>query len=379
MSIKRILVILAFAGWLAAIVLLWRDQAQLAAERFPGVSGDGSALASAPAASGMTSAPDGIARNPSAEGSRIITVDENAAPGRLQAEAPPPSPAASARSAVARPRGSGDPRTEWLADLQRRGTWSEAMREAATAADPLALSFTGELASFCGLYGTRETLAKLADERLQPARLRSSRQGFKTPIFPTAEDELRYRENQRAIRQFCADYDGASVAQMQAAALQQLSAQGSPYAAFAKLFPGRPDFTGLNAAQFELIEKTLEGADLGTLALLGRYAQPLLNNYVHAANAQLDGAPIFGQNTGLIAWQLALCKLGAYCGADSLWARDACFRFGACGSDFASGIQQALARDGIDPNALEKIAAEWVEAIRAKDPARLNFRKAPGP
>lgn len=305
------------------------------------------------------------------EGSRIVAVDAANAPGSVQT-GPAAAPGAS------RPRATfNDPRKQLLADLQTRPNVLEALRDAAASNEPVAKSFIGEIVTFCTLYTSREAQTMLADERFQPVRLRTSKAPFKTPLFPAAEDEARFRDNQRAIRQFCEGFDAKAGGAAEMAAIEKLNALGSPYQALGKLFQGQVNFTGLSKAQYEAIERTLDGGDIGTLALLGFQAQPLLNNYVHAANAQLDGARVFGQSTGLIAWQLALCQMGAYCGGDSLWARDACFRYGACGADFASGLRHALARDGIDPGALEKIAAQWAAAIQSKDPTRLNFRKAP--
>lgn len=309
----------------------------------------------------------------SATESRIVALDAANAPGSVQGQALAAAPAS---GRAARPA-LGDPRKQLLADLQTRPSALEALRDAAASNEPLTKGFVGEIVTFCTLYTSREAQTMLADERFLPVRLRTSKAPFKTPLFPAADDEARFRDNQRAIRQYCEGFDARAGAAAEMAAIEKLNALGSPYQALGKLFQGQVNFTGLSKAQYEVIEKTLDGGDIGTLALLGFQAQPLLNNYVHAANAQLDGARVFGQSTGLIAWQLALCQMGAYCGGDSLWARDACFRYGACGADFASGLRHALARDGIDPAALDKIAAQWAAAIQAKDPTRLNFRKAP--
>ncbi|MFN3630819.1 MAG: hypothetical protein ACK4XK_12315 [Casimicrobiaceae bacterium] len=364
MNPRRLLVLAALAVCVAALLLYLRDR--------PGGSG-------APAAADSASQTTRVSASTSSAGaavetsSRIIAVDAENAPGRLQGAALVAAPVAGSSPRPVH----GDPRKQLLADLQTRPSVLEALRDAAASNEPLAQSFIGEIVTFCTLYTSPEAQAMLADERFQPVRLRASKAPFKTPLFPTAEDEARFRDNQRAIRQFCDGFDAKAGAAAEAAAIEKLDALGSPYRALGKLFQGQVNFTGLTKAQFEAIEKALEGADIGTLALLGFQAQPLLNNYVHAANAQLDGARTFGQNTGLIAWQLALCQMGAYCGGDSLWARDACFRYGACGADFASGLRHALARDGIDPAALDKLAAQWAGAIQSKDPTGLNFRKAP--
>ncbi len=363
MNPTRLLVLAALAILVAVSLLYFRDRPGVAA---PSTASNGAKQAAHESL--PTSAPGAA----SVAESRIVAVEAAQAPGSVQSgPAAAPASGRSARPAL------GDPRKQLLADLQTRPSALEALRDAAASNEPLAKGFIGEIVTFCTLYTSREAQAMLADERFQPVRLRTSKAPFKTPLFPAAEDEARFRDNQRAIRQFCEGFDAKTGAAAEAAAIEKLDALGSPYQALGALFKGHVNFTGLSKAQYEVIEKTLDGGDIGTLALLGFQAQPLLNNYVHAANAQLDGARVFGQSTGLIAWQLALCQLGAYCGADSLWARDACFRYGACGADFAAGLRHALARDGIDPAALDKIAAEWAAAIQSKDPTRLNFRKAP--
>ncbi len=337
-------------------------------------SSPGSASASATnsgSAQGASSSSAGLSTQ-AESGSKIIVADPSAAPGRLQGPAPSTTPAAS-RNYPATPEG----RRSLLADLQTRGSFAEAMREAMSSSDPTAKAFLGELVAFCMLFNDPKAQAMLNDDKHVPARMRSSKTPFKTPIFPTPADEAQYRDNTRAIKQFCAGFDAKAAMEAEAAAAQQLSAAGSTYAALGQLLSGRVNFTGLNAAQFDVIAKALEEGNIGTLALLGFQAQPMLNNYVHAANAQIDGARTFGQSTGIIAWQLALCQMGAYCGGDSLWARDACFRFGACGPDLATGIRRALERDGIDPDALERVASHFLDGIRSKDPTRLNFRKGP--
>lgn len=351
------------AGALAAFWYLWPNQRPAGAPAAP-AGGDASSAATSVQAAGSSG-------GTAADGSKIVAIDGVNAPGSLQGTAPQPGVAT-----VSRARSGAGGRT-LLAELQSMSSALDALREAAASGDPAALAFIGEIVAFCTLYTSREGQSHLADDRFLPVRLRSSRTPFKTPVFPAPEDEARFRDNQRAIRQFCAGFDAKAAAAAEAAAIEKLNAQGSPYQALGVLFRGNVNFTGLNQAQYDAIEKALAGGDIGTLALLGFQAQPLLNNYVHAANAQLDGARVFGQNTGLIAWQLALCQLGAPCGGDSLWARDACFRYGACGADFAAGIRHALVRDGIAADALDRIARDWAAAMQAKDPTRINFRKAP--
>lgn len=304
------------------------------------------------------------------KGSRIVALDAANAPGALAAGGRAPTAATNADPKLAR--------LQTLAALQSRGSVAQALRDAAISPELYSNSFIGELVSFCSRYTSDAVKAQTSADNYAPSRMRSSKAPLVTPLFAGAEESVRFKENTRAIVEFCRDFDRKAATAAEAAAIERLIAAGSPHAALVTEFGGNPNFTGLTPEQFAVIGKALTEQDIGTLALLGFQAQPLLNNALHAGNASLDGAREFAQRSGQLAWQLALCQLGAYCGSDSLWARDACFRFGACGGDLAAALRGTLARDGIDATALDQQAARYAEAIRSGDPTQLHFRrKAP--
>ena len=303
-----------------------------------------------------------------ASASRIVALDGANVPGALTANAVQPVAAV----------GSADPksvRLQTLASLQNRGTIAQALHEAAVSPELFANSFVGELVSFCLRYTSEPVKAQTSAENYAPSRMRASKARLATPLFASAADAARFKENTDAIREFCRDFDRKAALAAEAAAIERLSAVSSPYAALVTEFAGNPDFTGLTPEQFAVIAKALAEQDIGTLALLGFQAQPLLNNALQSASASLDGARDFAQRSGQFAWELALCQLGAYCGSDSVWARDACFRFGACGGDLATALRATLARDGIDSAALDQQAARYADAIRSGDPTQLHFRR----
>ncbi|MCZ2134446.1 MAG: hypothetical protein LC098_03305 [Burkholderiales bacterium] len=144
-----------------------------------------------------------------------------------------------------------------------------------------------------------------------------------------------------------------------------------------KLASEQLDLGALTTEQFDVVSRTLREQDPATLALLRQLLQPVLANLMaNAAPASITDPRYFADTGAPLAWQLALCQLGAYCGYDSLWAREACYRYGACtGDDLASAIRAALTCDGLDSALLDKQAARYVRAITASDPAALGLRR----
>ena len=137
---------------------------------------------------------------------------------------------------------------------------------------------------------------------------------------------------------------------------------------FSELGP-QLDHKALSPRQFGLITEALNEKNLALLELLGAQIAPALSNAFAGGNAS-EGAA-----SGL-AWQLALCQLGTYCGRDSLALRQACWRYGACaGDDLATAARAAMARDGLPRTALDKQVSLFVNAINMHDPELLGIRR----
>jgi hypothetical protein len=73
---------------------------------------------------------------------------------------------------------------------------------------------------------------------------------------------------------------------------------------------------------------------------------------------------------------LALCDLGIDCGPDSYWSRTACLDYGACaGETLAERWRNALRRDGLAEDLLDKEADATRDAIVRGDYDALGFRR----
>lgn len=323
------------------------------------------------AAAGAGSTDGKNARSPSASeaanaASRVSTFDADSAPGALKAATGGGGPV-DARSA----------RLQLLTNLQMRPSMAFSIREAAASQERAANTFLGELVSFCLRNSTTTVKAQSAASSYVPGRLRAPTVRDTPQMFKESADQTRFQENNKSIQDVCRDFDMKAAEAEVVATVEKLAANGAPYAALLSEVNPRTNYTALTAEQFELISRALGEQDIGTLALLGQQAQSMINAAMQStADSKVPEARYFGDTSGTLAWQLALCQLGAYCGADSVWAREACFKFGACGGeDFASAIRNALIRDGLDATIIDKQAATFVNAISSGDPTQLGMRR----
>ncbi len=299
-------------------------------------------------------------------GSKVTSFDPGAAPGALKAATGGGGPV-DARTA----------RLQTLTNLQTRPSIGFAIREAAASQERAANTFLGELVSFCLRNSTTTVKAQSSASSYVPGRLRAPTVRDTPQMFKEGAEQTRFQENNKLIQDVCRDFDLKAAEAEVVATVEKLAAAGSPYAALLSDVNPRTNYTALTAEQFELISRALGEQDIGTLALLGQQAQSMINAAMQSAvDSKVPEARYFGDTSGTLAWQLALCQLGAYCGADSVWAREACFKFGACGGeDLAGSIRNALIRDGIDATLIDKQAAAFVNAISSGDPTQLGMRR----
>ena len=299
--------------------------------------------------------------------SKVTTFDPGAAPGALKAAAGSSGGPVDARTA----------RLQLLNSLQARPSMAFAIREAGSSQDRAANTFLGELISFCLRNSTTTVKAQTSASTYVPGRLRAPTVRDPAQMFKENADQTRFQENNKSIQDVCRDFDAKAAEAEIVAAIEKLAATGATYPALLTEINPRTNYGALTAAQFDLVSRALAEQDIGTLALLGQQAQSMINAAMQAsADAKIPEARYFGDTSGTLAWQLALCQLGAYCGADSVWAREACFKFGACGGeDFAGSIRAALIRDGIEATVIDKQAAAFVNAITSGDPTQLGMRR----
>lgn len=325
----------------------------------------GKGAATAGANSGAA-AGTGAAAGPVA--STIRALDPNAPgamPGQLQA---------AAASATARPRGG---RFDRLAELQARNSLAAAIREAAGTDDPAAHSFVLEMVDFCLRNTAAKTKAQATAVSYVPARLRATTAKDTPELFRDAAERTRMQESNRAMLESCSEFNLANAKVDVDSAVQKLAARGATLPAVMSLMTSQFDLGSLTVEQFDIVSRALTERDVGTLAVLGQVLQPLMSNIMaNRAPATITDARYYGDVNAPLAWQLALCQLGAPCGHDSLWARDACFYYGACtGEDLASALRAALTRDGLNPALLDKQAEQYLRAITGGDPMALGLRR----
>jgi len=303
-------------------------------------------------------------------GSKISTFDADSTPGALKAATGGGGPV-DARTA----------RLQILANLQARPSMAFAIHEAGSSQERAANTFLGELVSFCLRNSTTTVKAQTSASSYVPGRLRAPTVRDPAQMFKENADQTRFQENNKSIQDVCRDFDIKAAEAEVVAAVDKLAAAGAPYAALLTDVNPRTNYTALTGEQFDLISRALGEQDIGTLALLGQQAQSMINAAMQAsADAKVPEARYFGDTSGTLAWQLALCQLGAYCGADSVWAREACFKFGACGGeDYATAIRNALIRDGMDATLIDKQATLFLNAIMSGDPTQLGMRRKKPP
>jgi hypothetical protein len=326
-------------------------------------AGDGSAGRRTTSASSSSSAVTGGSGD---RGSKVTSFDPTTGPGALKAATGGAGPG-DARAA----------RMQLLTSLQTRPSIGFAIREAAASQERAANTFLGELVSFCLRNTTSTVKAQASASSYVPGRLRAPSVRDTPQMFRESADQMRFQENSKLIQDVCRDFDIKAAEAEVVATVEKLAAAGSAYAALLSEVSPRTNYAALTAEQFDLISRALGEQDIGTLALLGQQAQSMINAAMQGAvDSKVPEARYFGDTSGTLAWQLALCQLGAYCGADSVWAREACFKFGACGGeDLAAAIRAALIRDGLDATLIDKQAAAFVNAISSGDPTQLGMRR----
>lgn len=300
--------------------------------------------------------------------STIRPIDPNA-PGAL-----PGQLHASATAGDARPRAG---RFERLAELQSRNSLAVAIREAAGTDDPAANAFVMEMIDFCLRNTAPKTKTQATSTSYVPARLRATTAKDPPDPFRDAAERNRMLESNRAMIEICSEFNLTNAKADAAAALQKLTARGAQFPALLNLMTNPADLGALTVEQFDVVSRALGERDVGTLALLGQLLQPLLSNMMaNKAPPTVTEPRYYADVNAPLAWQLALCQLGAHCGHDSMWAREACFYYGACtGEDLAAAVRAALIRDGLNPALLDKQAEQYVRAITSGDPAALGVRR----
>lgn len=353
---KRIYVALPLLAVLAIAAWYWRDSIN---------TGDSSA-SSANAAQANTNALLAATGQGGANKSRIIVqapVDVNTRANGFGssvatgATEPAPLPSPPVRETLA-------PEQARIAELLSRRNLARSIAEAANADDAQLNALALVLIDFCTTHTTAGAKAQAASGGPPPSSTRA-----KTSTGGIDATDPRRLDNARWIVESCKDFNVASAQSYAEAALTRLNAKGSNTGAvFSQLSP-QLDYKAVSPAQYSLVTDAMNEKNIALLELLGPQIAPAL------ANAFVGGDASAAASSSL-AWQLALCQLGAYCGRDSLALREACWQFGACtGDDLASAVRAAMVRDGLTSTALDQQVRLFIKAINTRDPDVLGIRR----
>ena len=350
---KRTYIVLPVLALLVTVAWYWRDSI---------TSGDFSASSANTAQSNANAS--SASGQGSANASRIIVQ----APAELNTRAN----GASVGSAALEPapllsppvRDTLPPEQARIAELLSRRNLARSMAETANADDPQLNALSLVLVDFCMAHTTATAKAQAASGGPPPISM-----GTKTSTGGIDATDPRRLENARWITESCKDFNEGSGQSYTEAALTRLNAKGSNAGLlFAELSP-QLDYKTVSPRQFGIIADAMNEKNMALLELLGPQLTPALSNAFVGGDASAAAATS-------LAWQLALCQLGAYCGRDSLALREACWQFGACaGDDLASAVRAAMIRDGLTSTALDQQVRLFIKAINTHDPEVLRIRR----
>jgi len=270
----------------------------------------------------------------------------------------------------------GESRARQFTNMRDNPSFGAVMLQASAASDTASRTLLSEMIAFCSRNTTRPAKAAAVSKAYVPYRVRVPIAGDSPQVIENANVQSKFDANKLAIQEFCRDFDLKAAVDAEKLALGKLAAEQANYVKLMAAFDTGIDPNAVTPGQFELIAKALDEKDIGTLLLLGEQLRAVLEKALEgtAAQAEVRQPPNFAASFSTVAWQLALCQLGADCGGDSIWAAQMCFRFGACaGDDLSSSLRAALIRDGLAPDVLDKQAALYVAAIASGDPTRLGI------
>ena len=359
---KRSHILLSMLALLAIAAWHWRDRITLGD---PSANSSGATQSKANAASTATLG--------SADESKIIVQappEINTRPngtGSGSASAPTePPPLASPP-----PREVLPPEQARIADLMSRRNLARLIAETANADDVQLNAYALLLVDFCTSYTSAPAKAQAAVGGPPPSTLRAKPTAASAPGARADATDSRRLDNARWITESCKDFNEGSGQNYANAALIRLNAKGSNAGlVFAELGP-QLDYKALSPRQFSVITDALNEKNVALLELLGTQIAPALKGIGTGTGAGSNAADAAAS---ALAWQLALCQIGAYCGRDSLALREACWRFGACaGDNLAAAVRTAMVRDGLPGTALDKQVALFVKAINTHDPELLGI------
>jgi hypothetical protein len=158
----------------------------------------------------------------------------------------------------------------------------------------------------------------------------------------------------------CSEYSGLGVDKLRGPVLTELKTENAPLTAFFAASNGAPEKARAQLA------RVLEDQDATALQPLGM-VWPLLNTERLAATLPDDLKP-YAQGISTAAFDIALCRAGAYCGTDSIALDMVCAKFGECNAtDVENAYRRLHSTTGISFAETSRMA-DWIRnAIQRRD------------
>lgn len=173
--------------------------------------------------------------------------------------------------------------------------------------------------------------------------------------------------NERGLERIakrCSEYSGLGVDKLRGPVLAGLKSENAPLTAFVDASSATPEKARIHLA------RVLENQDATALQPLGMI-WPLFNTDRLAATLSDDLKP-YAQGISTAAFDIALCRAGAYCGTDSIALDMVCAKFGECdATDVESAYRRLHSSAGISFTQTSRMA-DWIrDAIQRRDTNEL--------
>lgn len=166
------------------------------------------------------------------------------------------------------------------------------------------------------------------------------------------------------ITQRCAEYKGLGIDKLRSAVIADLRKEKAPLTAF---FDAKDKLSELARVQLAQALKDYDATALQPLAMIWPF-----ENTERIAATLPDELKPYAQGITTAAFDIALCRAGAYCGADSIALDMVCAKFAECD---ASSVEDAYRRlhsnSGISFVETSRLADGIRDAIQRRDAAAL--------
>ena len=229
-------------------------------------------------------------------------------------------------------------RLSWMQDMVQM------LQEAPTAENVASRSYAVYMSSmFCTTWATAQS------------------NGAGTLESDVPKKRISHNENARQrIAQRCKAYSGLGIDKLRMPVILALKAENAPMAAFFSAMNSPPDQA---RAQLARMLTDYDATALQPLAM----TWPLMNTD-RLATTLSDELKPYAQGITTAAFDIALCRAGAYCGAGSVVLDMVCMKFAECdASDVEEAYRRLHSASGISFDETRRMADSIQDAIKRKD------------